>query len=512
MSETNAIDIDSLLGAGADPVAAGVTLRAIAVGPSEALPLMLSHLGASQSALRQSDPAILGGLLRALHAVAVQAPATAELLRQTPPATIAAIDAALPPATANRHLLLHLLSLARAGDHLVALAVLLSQRPPANWMYVGQVLSPLMQYHDWDPADFFPQALDALAHPSAAAPVLDLANYLTRNAVVDRHPAAERVGALIELLGGVTGRLGRFEQDPRYFGESVDQVQAVLSEAVALAVSLCDALGLIGDTAAVGKLNQAMQLLHRRVQTEAAGALARLGDEGGRRRLLELAGEPSARLRVLAYAEELGIVDAVDESYLSETARAEAEMALWLSQPQQMGVPPTAVEVIDSRRQFWPSFETPVDCYLVHFTYNFGDTQYTNVGMTGPVVHAFAADVADLPLTDIYAAFAGWHADHPDIFAIPATQWNAAQRRVAEPLIRHLQREGLEQIEPLLLGFLLDEQAVVVRAVRDGTEELAVTDGLENVELATAGRLRPLTAEDAWNIYKGRKILRTFNG
>ena len=38
-----------------------------------------------------------------------------------------------------------------------------------------------------------------------------------------------------------------------------------------------------------------------------------------------------------------------------------------------MGVPPTNIEVIDSRHVLWPSFNDPVDVYLVQFEYSFGD-------------------------------------------------------------------------------------------------------------------------------------------
>jgi len=104
-------------------------------------------------------------------------------------------------------------------------------------------------------------------------------------------------------------------------------------------------------TPAIPRLTEAMQLKHRRVQTEAAGALARLGDELGTEHLIALVNEPSARLRVIAYADELGMGDRIDDRFRTVESTAEAEMALWLSQPSQMGVPPTLVETIDQRHQ-----------------------------------------------------------------------------------------------------------------------------------------------------------------
>jgi hypothetical protein len=268
---------------------------------------------------------------------------------------------------------------------------------------------------------------------------------------------------------------------------------------------------LIGDPASIGKLNQAMELKHRRVQCEAAGALARLGDDLGKKRLLELTSDPAARLRAIHYADELGFGDSVEEQFRSDRATAEAEMALWLSQPQQMGVPPTAVEVLDARRVLWPSFHDPIDVILVRFEYNLGDRTFSNVGITGPVTFAMSADVANLPMDDIYAIYAGWHAEHPEIFSVSADQFNDAQLRVMGTFQKHLARLGYEEIQPALLGFFLDEQAGAFTATRDETRCVVITDGLETIDQPISGRLRPLSPEDLFNLYKGRKMLRTFN-
>ena len=66
---------------------------------------------------------------------------------------------------------------------------------------------------------------------------------------------------------------------------------------------------------------------------EAAAALARLGDEDGKQELVALAAEPVARLRVLAYARELNLLDEVEENYRSPVAEAEAELCAWLAEP-----------------------------------------------------------------------------------------------------------------------------------------------------------------------------------
>lgn len=499
-------DLDSLLGPSADAVAAGWRLRELSKSGGIDL---LTAIAERVKTLPESDPAILGGLLRVLHTNLLTE--GQEALTGLDPALIAVIEPSLPPSTPNRHLLLQLLALNRKDEGLAFLMQRLQADPPARWMDAAQVLSPLMQHQDWNIATVYPAAVECLQHPSLAAPLLDLANYLTRTGRATTHPMADRLPMLNELLGHVSGRLGQFEEDPHVFGDDVDTVQAKLGEAVALAVSLCDAVGLIGDESSIGKLNQTVNLKHRRVQCEAAGALAKLDDDLGQKRLLELTRDPAARLRAIQYADELGLGDSVEPEQRTDEATAEAQLSLWLSQPQQMGVPPTGIEVVDSRRMLWPSFNDPLDVHLVRFEYNFGDNRYSNVGITGPVTFALSADVADLPVDDIYSIYAGWHAEHPEIFGVPAESFNEAQSRTMQPLQKHLEQNGYEAVKPALLGFFLDEHAGIFEAVRDGTACVVATDGLETVDHPTAGRLRPLSAGDLFNLYKGRKMLRTFN-
>ncbi|MCG8651826.1 MAG: HEAT repeat domain-containing protein, partial [Pirellulales bacterium] len=108
--------------------------------------------------------------------------------------------------------------------------------------------------------------------------------------------------------------------------------------------------------------------------------------------------------------------------------------------------------------------------------------------------------------------YAGWHAEHPDIFSVPMEQFNDAQIRVMDRLKKHLEYLGYQSVQPALLGFFLEEQAGVFSAVRDATSCLVITDELETFDQPVAGRMRPLSANDLFNLYKGRKMLRTFNG
>lgn len=503
------IDIASLLGPAADPAQAGLTLRQVgAAAPATAARLLddlLSHI----DSVPQSDPAIVAGLLRGLHMLFLKGDPTA--IATLDPVRLADLDKALPLDCPNRHLVVHLLMLIRSDVALRIAADRLIALPPKDSAAAGQILSPLMQHRDWPIEAFFPAIVTAIEHRTLASPILDIANFLVRTGRLQTHPVADRAAWLTTLLAAVTGHLEKFESDPRSFGDDITVVQQRLSEAVSLAVSLCDAIALIGWTPAIPRLTEAMQLKHRRVQTEAAGALARLGDQFGTEHLIALVCEPSARLRVIAYADELDLGNRIDDRYRTMESTAEAEMALWLSQPSQMGVPPTLVETIDQRHQYWPGYEQPLDCLLVRFHYDMGSKTYSNIGITGPVTFALANNVADLPVDDIYAIYAGWHAEHQEIFAIAAQHINSSQRRLVNDLADHVDRCGYESAAVELFGVFLDEHAAVFRARRDDKPCLVITDGLETIHQRITGMVRELTAADLWNLYKGRKMLRSFN-
>jgi hypothetical protein len=501
--------LTSLLGPKVDPVAAGIVLRQIgAADPANGLRL-LAELSQRTDELYQSDPAIIGALLRGIHLLALRDDPAA--LRELDPSMVDEVEQSLPDECKNRHLLLHLLAIARTEPSLTSLVSHLQLNPPTQWIEAAQVLSPLMQYRDWPIAAVFPEILGAMSHPSVAAPVVDLANFVTRVQLVATHPATGHVEMLNRLLAAVTHRLEKFEQDPSTLGDDVATVQDRLSQAVSLSVSLCDALGLIGHESSRPRLDEAMQLRHRRVQCEAAGALARMKVDAGRERLVALASEPSARMRVIAYAEELGIEEKIDAQYRSESALAESEVAIWLSQPDRFGVPPTTVETIEQRRFMWPGFVDPIDCYLVRFHYDLGQRSYSNIAIAGPVVFSLACDLADMQVDDIYAIYAGWQAEHGDIFTVTAEQLNSSQQRVVEGLRVHLDRTGYEDLKPELFGVFLDEHATIFQAMREDKPCRVLTDGLETIHIPVAGRARPLQAVDLWNLFKGRKMLRTFN-
>ena len=408
-----------------------------------------------------------------------------------------------------RHELLRILVNNGQVDDLRAFVETIVDDPPADDTAAAQILTPLFQKR-LEPSTLFPRLLDGLSHVSLAAAILDLSNFVTRNELVDQHPATDRAAQLAMLLGEITQRLAQLEEQPAE-DSVVDELNKKIAEGVALIVSLCDALALIGDKSVVGKLFNVLELGHRRLRTEAAAALARLGEERGVDELAKMAAEPVVRLRAIAYAEELDVLDKIEDQFLSSVARAEAELVLHLAQPTQLGLPPTSCELVDEREQYWPGYDEPVECFLFRFGYHLGTNNYSNIGIAGPLAHAFTADLADLPPNDIYAAFAGWQAEHADIYELLVENLNETQRVEVARLERRVRDSKYEQVVPLTLGLFFGDKVLVAAASREGTPGIAVADANEVFWYPSGKSERPLGPTEIYSIYKGRKLLRTFN-
>jgi len=424
-------------------------------------------------------------------------------------------DALGPKLTARHHILTGLARNSTAHS-LKQLVRRLVDDPPEG-PSASAPLIPLFQLEKIELIEsVFPDLLESLSNPEMAPAVLDVANYITRQNRTEQHPATSRTEPLIRLAEAVLSRLEKAQEAPES-DDDPKQRQQQIAQSVPLAISLCDTLGQIGDRRAIPTLERMLDLRHRRLRVEAAAALIRLGNDEAIETLASLASEPSMRLRVLAYAEELGCADRVAEEHQSPLALAEAGMVAFLSEPTQMGIPPQTCELIDSRTLAWPGFEEPRDCYLFRYSYGpfqqFDNEQksatFSNIGIAGPLVHTFHADLAELPIEDIYAAFAGWQAEHEEIREAPWTD-EAAASLVQADVISQL-KSAFDTFEPLSIGSFFGDQVLIARATRGNVEGTAVVDAARIDWYQSTGRLRPLGPGEAFCIYKGRRLLSIFN-
>ncbi len=418
----------------------------------------------------------------------------------------------------SRRHLLNRLAHAPTADDLALLADLIGDDPPLEALDVSAPIAALAQQPRVDLEALFPRLLDALAHPPAAAAVLELANMLVRNRRALRHPAAGQAANLTALLEGVVARFEQLSRTRSAPASAADlqKLQAQVAQGVELASALCDAIGLIGDEAsseqALAALHKALALPHRRIRVEAAAALARLGDDDGARALVSMAAYPVTRLRTIAYARELGLEDHLDPQFTTPEAVAEAQLATFLAEPLQFGLPPSGLELLDQRMLFWPGYSEAQPCFLIRFGYSSPQGVYENVGIAGPLVHAFTADFSNMPPDDIYAAFAGWQTEHADIYDVAADEFTAAHHAAAARVGRRLADEGFENVTPVLLGSFFGEMVLAATARHEGKFG-SVVAGADEASWFPRDEAtpRPLGPVEAWWIWKGRKLLAAFN-
>ncbi|MFL2871358.1 MAG: HEAT repeat domain-containing protein [Pirellulaceae bacterium] len=410
----------------------------------------------------------------------------------------------------SRNQLIQFLTKRAFQEDLQAVVEVITTDPPVDELQVGTALAPLIQNADLEWELIFPALLDGISNPTTAASILDLASFATRNEHLPTHPASDMVQQLNMMLSTIVKQLDVLSETQANPDDMHDVAQQV-EQAVALAVSLCDSISLISDESSTPALYQAMGLTHRRVQTEAAAALARLGEADGEAHLIEMASQPISRLRVIQYAQELGIESRLDPSLVTETAIAESQLVLFLSEPTQLGFPPQLLETLESRTCFWPGFDDPITNHLIRFRYEMGEMVYENIGIAGAMTFAISEDLCDLSNDEAYAYFAGMHAEHDDIYELAIDQLTEPQRIDADRCERKIHDAGFESVEPVLLGRLFERTALVAAAKQDGNTGFVIASTEEIQWINQSPSRRPITAYQAYDIYKGTVLLHTFN-
>jgi hypothetical protein len=392
------------------------------------------------------------------------------------------------------------------------------ENPPESPQDATLTLSSLFRARRLYPVEaLFPRMLDGLGSPALSALILDLGNFLMRHRRAKRHPAESLSKSLQQLLRQVLNQLELLEESPAIQPDSDDPQASArgrmeqINEGVTLAISLCDTLAWTGDRSAIDLLQRASELSHRRLRTEAASAMARLDDERGIEILSGLAAEPVVRLRALAYLRELGQEERVPQEYRTREAQAESEMVVHLAEPTQFGLPPSVCDLLDQKTQFWPGYDNSIECFLFHFQYRAGGSSYSNVGIVGPLTRSVVADLTDLPPPDIYAFYAGWHADHEDIREVSPLEAERAFASDLAKLKRKALDSGLEQMEAQKLGLFFGDKILVATGMRNQVPGAAVIDDATVAFYPFAGKRVPIGPDEAYDIYKGKRLLASFN-
>ena len=391
-------------------------------------------------------------------------------------------------------------------------AQLLVDDPISDPRLLLEVFSDLMQQGCEAARIVLPKMMPALSSPGLATFVLDFANHASRTRCVSTHPAKEQSAHLARVLSSLADRLNQLQEARPDSHEQAVALGRQVNESVSLGVSLCDALGLIGDPAATPALNKTVQVEHRRLRVEAAAALTRVGVEDAGKMLIGMAAEPIERLRVLKYAEELDLHNEIPDEFSAPVARAEAEFVMNLAQPTHFGVAPSHLELVDECELAWPGFEEPQACYLFRFVYDLAEGEYNNIGIAGPLVMSVPADLTSMSYEDIYALFAGWHVQHDDIFCVEPTRVVGREQAEMDRLLLDLQDESLyEDVQVMLWGHFLESRLLIASGRREHENGWVVVSADSYSWIPLGHPERPLGAQDAFFMCVGRGLLATFN-
>jgi hypothetical protein len=159
---------------------------------------------------------------------------------------------------------------------------------------------------------------------------------------------------------------------------------------------------------------------------------------------------------------------------------------------------------------YWPSYEHPVLCYLLKFKYGLGSQAYENIGIVGPTVFAFREDLRWLELEDVYAAFAGWQAEHPELYELPPEAALQSHQPLVQRALQLLEEHDFSEPEVELLGHFFGEWLLVLSARSPHGDGYAITDG-KVVNWFGNHDDHPVSAQFAYLVYRGRRLLRAFN-
>lgn len=425
---------------------------------------------------------------------------------------LAALYGQLTHQHAVRWQLLRTLATLGSDAAITALVEALVGDPPPSRREIDLVYAQLWRHPQLPTSLIYPQLLAALAHPQQAALVLELANHLYRAQGERPHPCTARGAQLERLFVGLVDELNRLEKHPAEFARTTEELSQIVERSTNLAAALADALGLIGAPTAIEALEKAIEVRHRRVQAEAAAALARLGDRKGVERLVKLAHDAVIRTRATAYLEEAGAIDELPPELRTKPAQAEGELVARLAQPQQYGLPPNFVELFDHRRLRWPGFREAVDCFLFRFRYQFPGRSFEGIAMAGPLVHHLPLDFGPLAPFDIYAVYCGWHVEHAEIRRIGVDALAPADVDAYAELKAEAAERGFQVHLPLELVHFFGTPIWFLDVARDAqTGVLVVSEG-QFVFHPLAGTPRSLGANEIFYLEIGRRILGHFNG
>jgi hypothetical protein len=279
--------------------------------------------------------------------------------------------------------------------------------------YLWEVVFGLLaeEKHPHGPA-LVEQISDPLPDGFAAVVLLDLANTLSRQKRLPKHPFDTRAGRM---------RLERWlrDSDPKNFSH---------------AHSAAAALPFIAAEGRNSLAAQAMDHSDPGVQMEAAWASAYCGSTAGLTFLVRMCTDPNHSLAARRYLDELGKSDRVPPQALEPNFEAMAQMCNWLAHPNEFGAPPTDITLYDTRELNWLPTNDRRRVWLFKYTYtgrNPDGSDEVGLGMVGSITFAlFGETTADMSPEDAYGVHCCWELEVNDDPRAPQPRSAKAGRKL----------------------------------------------------------------------------------
>lgn len=252
---------------------------------------------------------------------------------------------------------------------------------------------------------------DPLPDSIAGAVLLDLANTLSRQKRLDRHPYDTHAGRQ---------RLERWlrDSDPELFN---------------YAHSAAAALPFLAPEARNSLAALAMDHPDAGVQMEAAWASAYRGGTAGLTFLARMCEDPRHSLTARRYLDELGHGERVPAKAREANFEAMAQMCNWLAHPNEFGEPPTDITLHDTRELNWPPTDDRRRVWLFKYTYagrNDGADE-VGLGMVGSITFAlFGETTPDMSPEDAYGVHCCWELEVNDDPRAPKKRSAKAGRKL----------------------------------------------------------------------------------
>lgn len=372
----------------------------------------------------------------------------------------------------------------RAGAERVVRAARAPLKPDSYWW--APVLQQFVNGHP-EQEYVFAALAEPLPPDFIAMSLLDAANQQAIEHSLAEHPF-DTPGGVKQFEAWLT------DSDPQHFS---------------YAQSTAAALPFISNAAQSDLLMLAREHASPTVQIEGAWASAKVGHKIGIELLKHYCRDVNHSALAARYLAELGLEDEFPAEAQSPEFVAKSRFAEWLAHPNELGRSPDALEVIDTREQYWPPAGEVTAQWLIKYRVRdeWGlQSDDVGVGLVGPGVWCFFSyELRNRPCEDAYAIHCFWELDL-EVSEVddPAEYAELAARWPGPPLSGAMVTHVVELPPKLNYGRRI---VAVMASELNGAAGWGVLDGAESRWYSAAEMAPTDGPRDVLKVHIGRKLL-----